>query len=77
MLFPNATALALSRHRDRAGTASALLGLAQYAIGAAAGPVAGFGGLDATAMAAAMFAAACLALIVFGTAVHGLDAVPT
>lgn len=41
LIVPNATALALERHRERAGSASALLGLGQYAIGAAAAPLVG------------------------------------
>lgn len=40
---PNATALALSEHGDRAGAASALLGAAQFAVGAAVAPLAGLG----------------------------------
>lgn len=41
LIVPNATALALERHAERAGSASALLGLCQYAIGAAAAPLVG------------------------------------
>lgn len=41
---PNATTLALSGHPRTAGSASALLGVLQYAIGAAAAPLVGIGG---------------------------------
>jgi DHA1 family bicyclomycin/chloramphenicol resistance-like MFS transporter len=40
---PNATALALSEHGERAGAASALLGASQFATGAAVAPLAGLG----------------------------------
>lgn len=38
---PNATAIALSRHGENAGTASALLGSAQFVIGGLASPIVG------------------------------------
>ncbi len=41
LVFPNATALAMERHPERAGSASALVGLGQFAIGAAAAPLVG------------------------------------
>ena len=40
---PNAAALALADHGDRAGAASALLGAAQFAIGAGVAPLTGLG----------------------------------
>jgi DHA1 family bicyclomycin/chloramphenicol resistance-like MFS transporter len=40
---PNATALALADHGERAGAAAALLGAAQFAIGAAIAPLTGLG----------------------------------
>jgi DHA1 family bicyclomycin/chloramphenicol resistance-like MFS transporter len=43
MVPPNATALALDRHPDRAGTAAALVGGLQSAIAAMAAPLAGIG----------------------------------
>lgn len=46
---PNATVLAMSRHPERAGSASALLGVTQFAIGAAVAPLVGLGG-DRNAM---------------------------
>ncbi|MGD0376032.1 MAG: multidrug effflux MFS transporter [Streptosporangiaceae bacterium] len=43
-ILPNATALALSRYGGQAGSASAVIGLAQFAIGAAAAPLVGIAG---------------------------------
>jgi DHA1 family bicyclomycin/chloramphenicol resistance-like MFS transporter len=39
--FPNAPAIALSRHGEEAGTAAALLGATQFVIGGAVAPVVG------------------------------------
>jgi DHA1 family bicyclomycin/chloramphenicol resistance-like MFS transporter len=44
LVLPNAAALALADHPRTAGSASALLGLAQFAIGAVAAPLAGVAG---------------------------------
>ncbi len=44
IVLPNATTLALSGHPSTAGSASALLGVLQYVIGAAAAPLVGIGG---------------------------------
>jgi len=44
MVLPNAAALALADHPRTAGSASALLGLAQFAFGAIAAPLAGVAG---------------------------------
>ncbi len=44
IVLPNATSLALSGHPRTAGSASALLGVLQYVIGAAAAPLVGVGG---------------------------------
>jgi MFS transporter, DHA1 family, multidrug resistance protein len=43
-VMPNATALALSRHPEAAGSASALLGVLQFIVGAVAAPLVGLGG---------------------------------
>jgi DHA1 family bicyclomycin/chloramphenicol resistance-like MFS transporter len=56
IVLPNSTALALADHPRTAGSASALLGLAQFAIGACAAPLAGVGGSD-TALPLAIVAA--------------------
>jgi DHA1 family bicyclomycin/chloramphenicol resistance-like MFS transporter len=44
IIVPNAAALALGGHRSRAGSASGLLGLAQFALGAVAAPLVGLAG---------------------------------
>jgi MFS transporter, DHA1 family, multidrug resistance protein len=56
LVLPNSSALALADHPRTAGSASALLGLSQFAIGAAAAPLAGVGGSD-TALPLAIVAA--------------------
>jgi MFS transporter, DHA1 family, multidrug resistance protein len=43
-ILPNATALALARYARQAGSASAVVGVAQFAIGAAAAPLVGIAG---------------------------------
>jgi len=57
IVLPNATSLALSGHPRTAGSASALLGVLQYVIGAAAAPLVGVGG-TATALPMAVVIAA-------------------
>jgi DHA1 family bicyclomycin/chloramphenicol resistance-like MFS transporter len=56
LVLPNSAALALADHPRTAGSASALLGLAQFATGAIAAPLAGVGGSD-TALPLAIVAA--------------------
>jgi DHA1 family bicyclomycin/chloramphenicol resistance-like MFS transporter len=51
LAFPNAPALALSRHGEAAGTAAALLGAVQFGVGALAAPLVGTLGTGAAAMA--------------------------
>jgi DHA1 family bicyclomycin/chloramphenicol resistance-like MFS transporter len=46
IVLPNSAALALADHPRTAGSASALLGLTQFATGALAAPLAGVGGSD-------------------------------
>jgi MFS transporter, DHA1 family, multidrug resistance protein len=46
LVSPNATALALSDHPETAGSASALLGLMQFVVGALAAPLVGLAGAD-------------------------------
>lgn len=55
-VLPNAPALALSRHGEAAGTAAALLGAAQFGLGAAIAPLVGVLGNDGPAMAITMTA---------------------
>lgn len=61
-VLPNSMALALDRHGRRAGTAAALLGAAQFALGAVAAPFAGLGGATAVPMALTIVATSTLAL---------------
>ncbi|WP_019634276.1 multidrug effflux MFS transporter [Actinomadura atramentaria] len=68
LVLPNATALALAdRPAGSAGSASALLGLAQFAFGGAAAPLAGIGGegtaVPMAATIAALAAAAALSAL--------------
>lgn len=59
--LPFSSVLAMDRHRQVAGSASALLGTAQFAIGAIAAPLVGFG--DRTAGTALAFTTVGIALI--------------
>ncbi len=68
MVAPNANALALSRHGEVAGTAAAIGGAAQAAIGGAATPLSGLLGGDALAMTAVMAGAAFLGVTVLAMA---------
>jgi MFS transporter, DHA1 family, multidrug resistance protein len=62
-VLPNSTALALADHAAVAGTASALLGVGQFLIGAAVAPLVGAGGTQsAVPMAAVMTGVALAAL---------------
>ena len=62
VVLPNAPALALARHGETAGTASALLGAVQMGVGAVVSPLVGVLGNDAVAMGAVMLLGAVLAL---------------
>lgn len=66
-VLPNAPALALSRHGEAAGTAAALLGAAQFGLGALVAPIVGVLGNDARAMAITMTTGSILALLALGT----------
>ena len=62
-VFPNTTALALAGHPEAAGSASALIGVLQFAVGAIAAPVAGMAGTGtAVPMGAGIAAMALLSL---------------
>ena len=65
LVIPNAPAVALSRHPDAAGTAAALLGAAQFGLGAAVAPVVGVLGNDEIALAVVMTAGVLIALLAF------------
>ena len=69
LVIPNAPAVALTRHPDAAGTAAALLGAAQFGLGAAVAPVVGVLGNDEFAMATVMatgVVVASMALVLTG-----------
>lgn len=62
LVIPNAPALALSRHSEAAGTAAALMGAAQFGLGAAVAPLVGVLGNDEVAMAVVMSVSVAIAL---------------
>ncbi|WP_182358878.1 multidrug effflux MFS transporter [Tomitella gaofuii] len=76
-VFGNATALALERVRDRAGTGSAVLGALQFAVGAVVSPLVGLGGgpmpMALTVLGCAVIAAAAF-LTAGGPARRGVTA---
>lgn len=65
-VMPNAPALALSRHGEAAGGAAALLGAAQFGLGAIVAPVVGALGNDAVAVSTTMVATSAAALAALG-----------
>jgi DHA1 family bicyclomycin/chloramphenicol resistance-like MFS transporter len=70
VIVPNAAALALSGHPSTAGAASGLLGVAQFAFGAAAAPLVGLAGEHtAVPMAIVICALGLGALATFATLV--------
>jgi DHA1 family bicyclomycin/chloramphenicol resistance-like MFS transporter len=62
-VIPNAPAVALSRHQDASGTAAALLGAAQFGLGAAVAPLVGVLGNDERALALVMTVCGAIALV--------------
>ncbi|TLH69381.1 Bcr/CflA family drug resistance efflux transporter [Mycolicibacterium cosmeticum] len=62
LVIPNAPAVALSRHSDAAGTAAALLGAAQFGLGAAVAPLVGVLGNNEFALALVMVVGSSIAL---------------
>jgi DHA1 family bicyclomycin/chloramphenicol resistance-like MFS transporter len=63
LVIPNAPALALSRHSEAAGTSAALLGAAQFGLGAAVAPLVGVLGNDELALAVVMTTGVVVALL--------------
>ena len=63
LVIPNAPAVALTRHPDAAGTAAALLGAAQFGLGAAVAPLVGVLGNGELALAAVMTVGSVIALL--------------
>ncbi|WP_433871176.1 multidrug effflux MFS transporter [Saccharopolyspora sp. CA-218241] len=67
-VMPNTTTLALAEHREISGSASALLGVSQFVVGAVSAPLVGLGGTgSALPMALVMFGVVVAALVVFST----------
>jgi DHA1 family bicyclomycin/chloramphenicol resistance-like MFS transporter len=66
-IAPNATALALQEHGAQAGTASALIGLAQFVIGALAAPLTGLVGAPGALPLAIVIAGFALAALAAST----------
>jgi DHA1 family bicyclomycin/chloramphenicol resistance-like MFS transporter len=62
-VIPNAPAVALARHPDAAGTAAALLGAAQFGLGAAVAPLVGVLGNGEIALALVMTTGMVIALL--------------
>ncbi|AMO08535.1 transporter [Mycolicibacterium neoaurum] len=63
LVLPNAPAVALSRHSEAAGTSAALLGAAQFGIGAAVAPLVGVLGNSEFALALVMLVGSGVALL--------------
>ena len=76
LVIPNAPAVALSRHPDAAGTAAALLGAAQFGIGAAVAPMVGVLGNDELALAAVMTTGVVVALLALVTVTRRTQPAP-
>jgi DHA1 family bicyclomycin/chloramphenicol resistance-like MFS transporter len=71
LIVPNAAALALAGHRRVAGSASGLLGVAQFALGALAAPLVGLAGEHtAVPMALVIAVLGCAALTVFAVLIR-------
>ena len=68
LVIPNAPAVALARHPDAAGTAAALLGAAQFGLGAAVAPMVGVLGNNEIALALVMTAGMVIALLLLSPA---------
>jgi MFS transporter, DHA1 family, multidrug resistance protein len=74
---PNAAALALDRHPDAAGSAAALLGMTQFALGAIAAPITGLARHSAIPLGLTLVAAAAFAIVARSVARrHQPDAPP-
>ncbi|HVP03411.1 MAG TPA: multidrug effflux MFS transporter [Solirubrobacteraceae bacterium] len=67
LVMANAVALSMEGERERAGSASALFGMVQFAAGAAVAPLVGLAGASAVPMGIVMALAGAAAVIVLGT----------
>jgi DHA1 family bicyclomycin/chloramphenicol resistance-like MFS transporter len=74
-VIPNAPAVALSRHHEASGTAAALLGAAQFSVGAVVAPVVGLMGNDEIALSIVMTAGVAIALLALLAVGTGEEAV--
>jgi MFS transporter, DHA1 family, multidrug resistance protein len=63
LVIPNAPAVALTRHPDASGTSAAVLGAAQFGLGAAVAPVVGVLGNNAIGLAVVMTSGMAVALL--------------
>lgn len=77
LIGPNATALALDRQGELAGSASALLGLAHFGFGAVVPPLASLNGVSPVIMAGTVVGTTTAALLVHVVAVRARAPVPT
>lgn len=72
LLMPNAGALAMSRHPEAAGSASAVLGVLTFMVGGLMAPLVGAGGsASVLPMVTVMASASVLAVILFATMTRG------
>lgn len=81
LALPNAPAIALTRHGEAAGTASAMMGAVQFGVGAIAAPLVGAIGTGGAAMAVVVaggmiLALATLLIVVRPSRIAVLDAAP-
>ncbi|QLK60380.1 Bcr/CflA family efflux MFS transporter [Enterobacteriaceae bacterium Kacie_13] len=70
IVSPNAGSLAMQSQGKNAGSASALLGVCMFALGALAVPVTGFGSMPALSMALTMLGCYAIAILLFVTLVR-------
>jgi MFS transporter, DHA1 family, multidrug resistance protein len=63
LVFPTATSLAMANHPEVAGTASGLLGVLQFVLGAVTAPLVGLAGTDTAVPMAAVIAGLALAAL--------------
>lgn len=72
-VMPNATALALADHADVAGSASALLGLNQFLVGAVVAPIVGIAGAGTAVPMALVMTLLCLGALLALTVLTGRE----
>jgi DHA1 family bicyclomycin/chloramphenicol resistance-like MFS transporter len=73
-IMPNATAMSMDRHVDLAGSASGLLGVLQFAVGAVVPPLVSSRGVTAVMMTLTILASFACALAAFTAATAGQPA---